>query len=188
MATVPCVHCGTVLTLPNIKHQPHCMNEECERGFARYYSFTHVKKVGECEVWLGSVAHNGDVKTPMVRVTCHDGKRRDFRVLAMRDDPIRAKGRVYRNDCGTERCVRVDHHTLLMQKYTDRKVLQGKLPIKPLQDLVERVDHVMEETNRKRYAIAVQRGWITVALVDELCIDEYGINPAFIYGEAFFDA
>lgn len=184
-----CVSCKAEIELPSIRHQPHCMTEECVLGFARHYSMTHVEKQGDCEVWLGSVAHNGDVKTPMVRVTVAPGKRRDFRVLAMRDDPKRAKGRVYENMCGTPRCVNLAHHRLVVQQHhTDRRVLQGKLPIQPLMDMVEQTKVVMTEANRKRYNIAVNRGWITVGHADEICIDELGTNPAFIYGEAFFDA
>jgi hypothetical protein len=194
----PCVACGTELKVRG-KQQHHCLNDDCNLGYAHYMARTHVVRVGECEVWQGSVRVKRGARVPVVRVVTErvGSKRLDLRVLALRDpDRDLAANRVYDRLCGTEDCVTLDHHRLRRQEVVEQveKEREPRLPAGPLvaafDAYLERIEGVCRADPQHLRLVDNARRVGTVALrhADEFCIDVLRVHPTAIYGKEFYTA
>lgn len=184
---VDCEVCGTHLGHIG-KSNAHCKTMDCIYGFARRRAFDRVRKVGDCEVWLGPTQSKGG--TPIVTLRW-DRKRVDYRVVQLRDpDGELAKGRVYINLCGTPKCVLPEHHHIQIGRKgqpPSQRIL-ARLPVEPVDTYVRRNKIVLGQREHKPLQVARKKGYFTVSGADAFCIDVLGIHPVELYGEAFYDA
>lgn len=183
---VPCDICETELTLSG-RANHHCQTEACVTAYAHRRAVERVVRVGDCEVWQGSVHRKG--RTPIVTLRFNN-KRRDFRVLALRDpDSARAVCRRYIRSCGTDKCVTVEHHRIQIgRSLPPTKTIYNRLPWEPLAEWIKDRNIVIGNGNGHVLSQARDRGFITVTRADEFCIDVLGVHPAAVYGDLFFEA
>lgn len=184
---VDCEVCGTHLGAIG-KSNAHCKTTDCTKEFARRRAFERVKKVGDCEVWLGPTQSKGG--SPIVTLRW-ERKRVDYRVLALRDpDGELAKGRLYLNLCGTPRCVVVEHHHVQIGRkgQAPSQQILAHLPVEPVDRYVRQNKIVLGQRNHKPLQSARKKGYFTVSGVDAFCIDVLGIHPVLLYGEEFYTA
>jgi hypothetical protein len=192
----PCVACGAELRVRG-KQQHHCLNDDCNLGYAHHMARTNVVRVGECEVWQGTVRVKRGARTPVVRVVTErvGSTRLDLRVLALRDpDRDRASNRVYDQLCATEDCVRLDHHRLRRHETGEPAEKEPRLPAGPLlaafDTYLERIEGVHRADPRFLQITKEARRTGVVALrhADEFCIDVLRVHPTAVYGKEFYTA
>lgn len=165
------------------------------------YARTHVKRVGECEVWQGLYRKG---VTPSMSVRQQDGSRREMRVLDVRHGYLNTSrdrasaGRAFKNTCGTRGCVVVEHNAVHIGIDHSSKgtLTKNFLPAGPLLKRLDRLelDRQPEETKpltsgqRTLVSKARRTGRFTVAAVDDLCITILQRHPYELYGQEFYTA
>lgn len=183
-----CVVCTD--RLPKGRSAVHCRTVECSHGYARKRAYENVTRVGECDVWTGTL-RKGGIAWLDVRVA--NGKRHYFRVVDVRNgelDPDRdGKWRRYEKTCTTVGCVSVEHHTL---QATPVRVLAraitNKLSAEPLLRACEGREGAQPQWVRTVLHRGRERGVVTVTEVDEVCCTFLNRHPYELYGEDFYTA
>lgn len=186
----PCITCGKPTRSKS--GRVYCRTEECAYGFARWWAKENVDKVGDCEIWRGSLRSRGN-EAPNFDVTVGPGgKRRVYRVISLREeDPSVAKGRNYENECGNPGCVSLLHNKLITAGNGSRNplIISAHLPAEPLLDYFARSHRTpLNDNQREALRRGRSRGYFTVTTADTLCIDVLGVHPTAIYGDLFYEA
>ncbi len=185
-----CVGCGAELVKTNGNMRPFCQeSEECGMAFAKWYAYNNVDKVGDCEVWRGR-PKGGETFRVRLRI---NGKNLDPRVLDLRaGDTAVGKYKRYRKLCDTPGCVVLEHHEAAVAASTKIPMtINAHLPAEPLVEYFEknlRGKVVLSDAPRENFNKGRRQGYFTVSTVDALCIDCFGIHPAAIYGDLFWEA
>lgn len=206
---MPCRYCGTTIDLSTTRGRApaHCYSAECIDAHIDTTIAERVVQEGDCLIWTGAVAspkNNSMLPgTPLCRVAASRGKRPKTkcvrvacRLLEKRGEPVPSQQRLY-TSCENPRCVLPDH-----QMRIDTHSVTGALDCifldpAPLHGAVRRwVQHRMgeEPLDRNFFRLdkkldeAMRKGRVSLALIDQLCIDYLGVNPVLIYGMEFLEA
>jgi hypothetical protein len=189
-----CVNCGK--ELPNRRMQSHCLTEECNAAWAAYYCESHIERLDNgCMVWQAQMKKGVAWFSVVIGRDTPAGRRKDYRVLDFLTEQAGRtvyKFHAYKNLCGTERCVNIDHNEARIKQRTPKHLptpqLMGHLKPEPIIARVDASERVAPSRLRKALQMARKQGFITVGMVDAICCDFLHIHPTELYGDEFFTA
>lgn len=188
LLTIPCVICGT--HVPGGRRvQAHCLTDECNLAYAYYAAEARIEVDGDHKIWHGQIRRGVAWVSVVTSRVGPNQERQDYRVLDLQRGEF-SPHRRYRNVCGVKNCVAADHNEVVRAKprQTKKTPLSGHLPPEPLVRLVKTERYPLTRNQRHYVEKCQKRGYITVKMADEFCIDVLKVHPAQLWGEEFYTA
>jgi len=183
---VYCVGCGVDIRARARNVQPHCNEPECIEAYC--LSVIEARGHRDGEHFILPANRPGGEQTSIVAIV--NGKRVGYRaidILFRQETGETSDGRRYRNRCGVPDCIAPAHNEVERSEESGKRI---KLPVEPLERAMFfrgfRGFGDYHRSQQKGWSRSRTRGWIDMALADEICCDFLRCHPYEVYGELYY--